>query len=97
MRGDAWADKKEYEKAIADFTRLITLDPRNAWAYASRGLAEAEHQQYDKAIADLDEALKLEPQNPDALNGRAWFRATCPIAAYRDGPRPSRRRPGPAR
>ena len=85
VRGDAWADKKEFGKAIDDFTRVIKLDPRNAWAYASRGLAEAERQQYDKAVADLDQALKLEPNNPDALNGRAWFRATCPIAKYRDG------------
>ncbi len=41
--------------------------------------------QYDNAVADLDQALKIEPNNPDALNGRAWFRATCPVAKYRDG------------
>jgi tetratricopeptide (TPR) repeat protein len=85
VRGDAWADKKDFGKAIVDFTQVIKLDPRNAWAYASRGLAEAERQQYDRAVADLDQALKLEPNNPDALNGRAWFRATCPIAKYRNG------------
>ena len=49
--------------------------------------------QYDQAIADLDRAIQLDPKNTDALNGRAWFRATCPVAAYRDGPRPSRRPP----
>ena len=38
-----------------------------------------------KAVADLDRALQLDPQNPDVLNGRAWFRATCPNATYRDG------------
>jgi tetratricopeptide (TPR) repeat protein len=85
VRGDAWADKKDFGRAIDDFTRVLNLDPRNAWAYASRGLAEAERRQYDKAVADLDKALQLEPNNPDALNGRAWFRATCPIEKYRDG------------
>ena len=73
------------------------LDPRNAWAYASRGLAEAERQQYDKAVADLDQALQLEPDNPDALNGRAWFRATCPVAKYRDGAQAIAAATGPAR
>ncbi len=29
--------------------------------------------------------FKLEPRNPEALNGRAWFQATCPVAKYRDG------------
>ena len=85
MRGDAWADKKDYEKAIADFSRVIQIDPKNSWAYASRGLAEAERKQYDNAVADLDQALKIDPDNPDALNGRAWFRATCPDAKYRNG------------
>ncbi len=85
VRGDAWADKKEFDRAIVDFTRVLELDPRNAWAYASRGIAHAEKQQYDKAVADLDRALHVDPNNPDALNGFAWFRATCPVAKYRDG------------
>ena len=85
VRADAWADKKDFDKAVADYTRLLRLDPRNAWAYSSRGLALAEKKQYAKAVADLDRALQLDPQNPDVLNGRAWFRATCPNATYRDG------------
>ncbi len=85
VRGDAWADKKEFDRAIVDFTRVLELDPRNAWAYASRGIAHAEKQQYDKAVADLDRALQIDPNNPDALNGFAWFRATCPVTKFRDG------------
>jgi tetratricopeptide (TPR) repeat protein len=85
IRGGAWAGKKELDKAIADFSRLIQLEPTNAWAYSSRGLALAELKRFDKAIADLDRALELDPENPDALNGCAWFRATCPVATFRDG------------
>jgi tetratricopeptide (TPR) repeat protein len=85
VRGGAWVGKKELDKAIVDFTRLLELDPTNVWAFASRGLAHAELKRYDKAIADLGRAMELEPQNPDALNGCAWFRATCPVASYRDG------------
>ncbi len=85
FRGDTWVDKKDYDQAIADYSRVIQLDPKSAFAYCSRGLAQARKQQYDQAIADLDRAIQLDPKNTDALNGRAWFRATCPVASYRDG------------
>jgi tetratricopeptide (TPR) repeat protein len=85
VRGDAWSEKKDFARAIVDFSRVLELDPQNAWAYASRGIAHAESQHYDKAVADLDKALQIDPSNPEALNGMAWFRATCPDAKYRNG------------
>jgi tetratricopeptide (TPR) repeat protein len=85
IRGDAYADKKDFQRAIVDFTRVIELDPHNAWAYASRGIAHADRHEYDKAVADLDRALQIDPSNPEALNGMAWFRATCPVDKYRNG------------
>ena len=30
-RGQAWKDKKEFDKAIADHTKAIQLDPQNAF------------------------------------------------------------------
>ncbi len=41
--------------------------------------------EYGKAIADYDKAVVLDPQNAAAYNDRAWLRATCPVAEYRDG------------
>ena len=38
-RGLAYYDKKEYERAIADFTQAIELKPDFATAYSIRGLA----------------------------------------------------------
>src|SRR5262252_10805891 len=35
--GKAKFDKQHYESALADYTQAITLDPKNADAYLSRG------------------------------------------------------------
>ena len=35
-RGTAWRHKKEYDKAIADYTEAIRLDPQYALAFNSR-------------------------------------------------------------
>ena len=35
--GDAWQEKKEYEKAIADYSEAIRLEPKYAVAYYDRG------------------------------------------------------------
>ena len=85
FRGDTWVNKKDYDQAIADYSRVIQLEPKHAAAYCSRGLAHTRKQQYDQAVADLDKAIQLDPRNTDALNGRAWFQATCPVATYRNG------------
>ena len=53
--------KKEYDKAIADYGEAIRLDPKDAFAYNSRGLAWYSKKEYDKAIADYDEAIRLKP------------------------------------
>ena len=55
--------KKEYDKAIADYTEAIRLDPKNARAYTNRG-GLGRQEEYDKAIADFTEAIRLDPKMP---------------------------------
>src|SRR5262249_28997223 len=38
------------------------------------------------SLADLGEALRLDPEYAAAHNNLAWYRATCPDPAFRDGP-----------
>jgi formylglycine-generating enzyme required for sulfatase activity len=60
---DYRAEKGEYDKAIADCTEAIRLDPKHVEAYHNRGVAYWNKGEYDKAIADFTEAIRLEPTN----------------------------------
>ena len=74
-RGDFWYDKKEYDRAIADYDQAIRLDPKYTWAYNNRGRAWYDKGEYDRAIADYDQAIRLDPKYTWAYNnrGRAWY------------------------
>ncbi len=84
-RGYLWITRKEYDKAIAELSEAIRLEPGISDAYIHRGFAWSSKRQYTKAIADYDRAVELDPQNAAAYNDRAWLRATCPVAEFRDG------------
>ena len=59
---DAYGQKGEHDKAIADCTEAIRLDPKDAKAYCNRGVAYGSKGEYDKAIADFTEAIRLDPK-----------------------------------
>ena len=73
-RGNAWYNKKEFDKAIADYTEAIRLDPEYAMAYNNRGRAWQQKGEFDKAIADYTEAIRLDPKDAAAYSnrGNAW-------------------------
>jgi tetratricopeptide (TPR) repeat protein len=84
-RGRVRSARKEYDKAVADYTEAIRIDPDFAVAYDARGSARDEKKEYDGAVADYTEAIRIDPGYALAYNDRAWLRATCPDAKYRDG------------
>ena len=70
-RGAAFAARRQYRDAIADFGRAIALAPSDArypWQRATARFASGER---DAALADLDLALKLDPKAVDARLARA--------------------------
>ncbi|HWB61021.1 MAG TPA: tetratricopeptide repeat protein, partial [Chthoniobacteraceae bacterium] len=76
----------DHEKALADFNKALEIDPKNAEAYSDRGQAYYANHDYEKALPDLQKELELTgPSDADALNGLAWFYATCPKDSLRDG------------
>ena len=61
--------KGDLDKAIADFTEAIRLDPKYAQAYYNRGYAYWKGD-FDKAIADFTEAIRLDPKYAKAYCSR---------------------------
>ena len=73
-RGSAWSDKGDNDRAIADYSETIRLDPNYAPAYNNRGNAWGDKGDTDRAIADYSEAIRLDPKFVPAYNNRgsAW-------------------------
>ena len=70
-RGIAFAEKGQFDRAIADYDEAIRLDPQYADAFNHRGFSYGKKGDYDHAIADHDEAIKLNPKDAVAFGHRA--------------------------
>ncbi|MBI5595081.1 MAG: tetratricopeptide repeat protein [Elusimicrobia bacterium] len=67
-RGDLHYARKDYDKAIADFSLVILKDPANAMAATlRRGRCWLGKSDPERALADLEAVLKAEPRNWNAL------------------------------
>ena len=55
---------------LADLSRAIELEPKNATAWARRGAVRRDESDQPRRDADLAEALRLDPQNLEALTNR---------------------------
>src|SRR6187455_3304441 len=69
-RGIAYGSKGEYERAIADFSETVRLDPKSVLAFRNRGLAYDKKGDYDRAVADFSEAIRLDPKYALAFYSR---------------------------
>jgi len=58
------------DRAIADYTEAIRLNPHYAEAYNNRAIARDNKGDYDGAIADYTEALRLRPDDADTYYNR---------------------------
>ena len=61
---------KEYQKAIADYTKAIELKPDYYLAYYNRGNVHNNLKEYQKAIADYNQAIELKPDYANAYYNR---------------------------
>jgi tetratricopeptide (TPR) repeat protein len=71
-RGDFYLERREYAKALADYSRAIELKPDFAEAWWDRGFAYTELHQHDKAIADCTKAIELAPKDVRAWSNRGF-------------------------
>lgn len=74
-RGMALRGKGEFERAIADHTEAIRIDPRSHLPWNSRCWARATWgRQLEEALKDCTESLQLRPEYHHALNSRGLAR-----------------------
>ena len=66
----------QYSEAIENYTKALSLNQDNYWAYLFRGSAYFYKSEYDYTIHDLNAAIQLHPNEDWAhlLRGTAYFR-----------------------
>ena len=71
LRGVAYLAHEQYDRAIADFTESLRLQPRNAGALNNRGQTHYLKGAYKAAVDDYTAAIGIDAKNPLVLNNRA--------------------------
>jgi tetratricopeptide (TPR) repeat protein len=75
-RGDIHLRAKQYDRAIADFTKAIELDQRPFFLlYMRRSHAYAGAGEYDRAIADVTRVIELNPFPLSTARARGEYEA----------------------
>ena len=65
-RGEAYYLDGEYDQAVAELTKAIEIDPRDARAYITRGMAYNDKDESDLAIADFTKVIEIKPTDARA-------------------------------
>ncbi|MCI5224955.1 MAG: tetratricopeptide repeat protein, partial [Candidatus Electrothrix sp. AR4] len=67
----ALLQNREYEKAIVEFTKVLSLNKNTVQTYGNLGLCHAFLGQRAKALAFFDQALEIDPAYAPAMTNRA--------------------------
>jgi tetratricopeptide (TPR) repeat protein len=65
-----WRNKGEGERAIADFSEAIRLDPKAAYAFYNRGHAWRAKGDISRALSDFEAVIKVDPTYVAAYTSR---------------------------
>ena len=71
-RGIAYANKGDFDSAIADYDKALELKPDDADVFYNRGNSHEKKGEIDKAIADYDKAIELKPDDGYAFYNRGF-------------------------
>jgi tetratricopeptide (TPR) repeat protein len=66
--------KQDHDRALADYSKAIELDPRKAEVWLRRSISLTGKGEFDRALADVEEAIKLAPTMANAYAERAKAR-----------------------
>lgn len=73
--GEGWKDpegrKRDFDRAIKDYSQAIKLDPAYGLVYAYRAFLYLKRDMYDEALADCNKALELGVRTPQTFFDKA--------------------------
>lgn len=84
-RAHVYHHLKMSERAIAEYRAATKCPVSDPGDHVSRGDAFSELGEYRRAAADFTIAKQEASNDTYTLRADAWFKATCPVASYRDG------------
>ena len=84
-RGEAYLKRKDYAKAIEEFTALLDQNPNYFFALYNRSEAYLRSKQFSWALRDIQAAMANEAKVPGLHMNLARVLATAPDAKLRDG------------
>jgi tetratricopeptide (TPR) repeat protein len=64
-RGNEYFRRRDFEKCITEYNRIVEIDPNYALAYNQLGYAHAFLRNFDEAIANLKKYVFLAPDQPN--------------------------------
>jgi tetratricopeptide (TPR) repeat protein len=84
QRARTYIKMNEFDKALADYTEAIRLDPESTTAYNNRAVTYAKKGDFERALADYTEAIRLDPHDATVWREVAAARlAAGKVDAYR--------------
>ena len=89
VRAQIYSHEGKYDLALKDCNEALRQDRTVVEAALLRATINARLGKYAEALKEFDYVISLHPRNVTlarALSDRAWFRATCPNASFRNGP-----------
>ena len=88
VRAQIYSGQGKYDLALKDCNEALRHDRSVVEAALLRANINAHLGKYAEALKEFDYLISLHPRNVTlarALSDRAWFRATCPNASFRNG------------
>jgi tetratricopeptide (TPR) repeat protein len=88
VRAQIYSHEGKYDLALKDCNEALRQDRSVVEAALLRANINARLGKYAEALKEFDDLISLHPRNVTlarALSDRAWFRATCPDASFRNG------------
>ena len=88
VRAQIYSHEGKYDLALKDCNEALRQDRGVVEAALLRANINARLGKYAEALKEFDYLISLHPRNVTlarVLSDRAWFRATCPDASFRNG------------